>query len=56
VPSPGGPRVELGFADGSYRMLDPASPAAQALSDLVTELTARAGSPDTSGTGSSEPR
>lgn len=49
VATPAGPRVELGFADGSYRMLDPASPAAHALQDLVAELTGReraAGSSD----------
>lgn len=36
-----GPRVELGFADGTYRMLDPASDTARALSDLVEELKGR---------------
>lgn len=34
-----GPLVELGFADGSYRTLDPSSPSARALGDLVGELT-----------------
>ena len=38
-PAPVGPRVELGFTDGTFRMLDPQSAAAQALSDLVGELT-----------------
>jgi hypothetical protein len=38
---PVGPRVELGFADGTFRMLDPSSSAAQALSDLVAELTSK---------------
>lgn len=44
LPSPrplAGPRVELGFADGTYRMLDPASDAARALSELVDELKGR---------------
>jgi hypothetical protein len=36
-----GPRVELGFADGSFRMLDPSSSAAQQLSDLVAQLTSK---------------
>jgi hypothetical protein len=48
---PFGPRVELGFADGSLRVLDPQSPTAQALSELVGELTSKdaasgQGSPD----------
>lgn len=34
-----GTRVELGFADGSIRMLDPESETARALSQLVGELT-----------------
>ena len=33
--------MELGFTDGSIRLLDPRSPAAQALSDLVGELTGK---------------
>lgn len=40
-----GPRVELGFADGTFRMLDPGSSAAQALSDLVAELTGKGDRP-----------
>lgn len=36
--APTGPRVELGFADGSVRTLDPASADAQALGDLVQQL------------------
>lgn len=42
TPGPVGPRVELGFTDGSFRRLDPGSSAAQELSDLVTQLTHRA--------------
>jgi hypothetical protein len=39
--APSGPRVELGFADGTFRMLDPTASAAQALSELVAELTSK---------------
>jgi hypothetical protein len=39
VPAPAGPRVELGFSDGSSRTLDPQSSAAQRLQALVGELT-----------------
>lgn len=38
-PPRNGPRVELGFADGTYRMLDPESETARVLADLVGELT-----------------
>jgi hypothetical protein len=37
--TPCGPRVELGFTDGTYGMLDPASDTALALAELVGELT-----------------
>jgi hypothetical protein len=40
-PVSSGPRVELGFADGSFRTLDPDSSAAQQLSELVELLTHR---------------
>jgi hypothetical protein len=39
TPEQAGPRVELGFSDGTVRMLDPSSPTARALGDLVAELT-----------------
>jgi hypothetical protein len=47
-PARTGPRVELGFADGTFRMLDPSSSAAQALSDLVGELTGKGERPSPS--------
>jgi len=39
--APAGPRIEIGFADGTFGSLDPASSAARALSDLVAELTSK---------------
>jgi hypothetical protein len=44
---PTGPRVELGFADGTFRMLDPSSSDALALCELVAELTCRDERPGT---------
>lgn len=41
VPAAAGPRVELGFTDGSFRTLDPASSQAAALSELAEQLTRR---------------
>jgi hypothetical protein len=49
APAPAGPRVELGFADGTYRMLDPQSSAAQKLNDLVAELTRPSGTDGSAG-------
>jgi hypothetical protein len=42
VAPPGGPRVELGFRDGSSAALDPGSEAAQALDELARLLAGRA--------------
>jgi hypothetical protein len=39
-PRPRGPRVQLGFADGTYSTLDPTSDAARALAAVVDQLTA----------------
>lgn len=50
VPDRSGPRVELGFADGTYRMLDPASDTAKALGELVAELTSAPEAPGGNGT------
>lgn len=58
VPERLGPRVELGFADGTYRMLDPDSETARVLADLVGELTStppRQPPAQTTGPGSSGP-
>ncbi|HWG95266.1 MAG TPA: hypothetical protein VNU66_13705 [Mycobacteriales bacterium] len=44
-----GPRVELGFTDGSFRMLDPQSTAAQRLNALVGELTRPSGTDGSAG-------
>ena len=41
VPVPSGPRVELGFRDGSRACLDPASEEAQALDELARLLAGR---------------
>jgi hypothetical protein len=38
---PAGPRVELGFRDGTSACLDPASAEAQALDELAQLLTRR---------------
>lgn len=46
-----GTRVELGFADGSFRMLDPNSDTARALSELVGELTGSGEPPSGRGSG-----
>ena len=58
LPARPGPRVELGFADGTYRMLDPESETARVLADLVGELTSappREAPADTTGPGGSGP-
>lgn len=47
-----GTRVELGFADGTIRMLDPDSRTARALGELVGELTRPNGAAATPGEGS----
>lgn len=39
--APGGPRIELGFADGTSRTLDPASEQAAALTALADQLNRR---------------
>jgi hypothetical protein len=41
VPPPAGPRVELGFRDGSTAALAPGSEQAKALTDIASLLTTR---------------